>query len=232
MAFNKYQWGLYLKAGGEKTVKRFQDFLEGRLDDYPKLVKELVGGFCPDYGIVQEQYDTAKWAVDLIKELHENDDAPSDKHTGTAEREATPINPHELVREDWERFRKDYPNLKRPGIAFSQYIFNMVASTHIWSYFEPAIFFPYLFQQCFNVLTSIADMFDIELPPIPGKSQYEERLLYYADLCNVFILFANENSLSTEELFAFLYEYAPACVGGTEWITEDLPDPRDVFVFG
>ena len=233
MAFNKYQWGLYLKAGGQKTVQRFQDYLEGKLDDYPELIKELVGGFCPDIGIVQEQYDTAKRAVVLLKELHEiNDTASENELTETAETVAEPTNPHELVRADWERFRKDYPNLKRPGIAFGQYIFNMVASTHIWSYYEPAVFLPYLFQQCFNVLTSIADMFDIELPPIPGKAQYEKRLLYYADLCNVFILFANENDLSTEELFAFLYEYAPACVGGIDWITEEIPDPRDVFVFG
>ena len=45
MAFNKYQWDLYLKAGGQKTVQRFQDYLEGKLDDYPELIKELVGGF-------------------------------------------------------------------------------------------------------------------------------------------------------------------------------------------
>lgn len=228
MALNKYQWNLYLKAGGEKTVHRFQDFLEGKLNDYPDLIKELVSGFCPDKWIVQEQYDAALWAVNEIKDMLNNSTS-----NGIEEEMSNykPTDVHDLIKENWERCLKD-PLCKSPRIAYAHHIFDLIDNTHIWSFNEPDIFFPYLFQRCFNILLSIADMFDIELPPIPGKTKYLDRMLYYADLCDVFSCFANENELTSEELFAFLYEYAPSCLGGTEWVCNDIPEPRNVFVFG
>ena len=231
MKLNKYQWELYLNAGGQKTVQRFRDFIDGKLDDYPELVKEMVSKFCPDEGIVQNQYESAKWAVGIIKDINaEDNDIAEISQPEVASNE--PTNPSELVKEDWDRFREDNPKYKSIGAAFEKYVLNMLDSTHLWTYWEPSVFFPYLFQESFCVLTSIADMFDIELPSVPNKTQYEDRLLYYAKLCNIFITFANENNFCAEELFAFLYEYAPSCVGGTEWVNSEIPEPRNIFVFG
>ena len=75
-------------------------------------------------------------------------------------------------------------------------------------------------------------MFGIELTPIPGKKQYEERIKYYGDLCNVFRGFADENKMTPAELWAFLYEYGPSCVGGTTWADLDIPEAHCVYVFG
>lgn len=94
------------------------------------------------------------------------------------------------------------------------------------------MFIPYLFQRSFNVLCAIADTFDIQLPPIPGKTQYEQRCRFLGELCSVLNAFADENGLSDEELWAFLYDYAPNCVGGKDWVWNELPNPNNVFVFG
>lgn len=228
MALNRYQWNLYLKAGGEKTVHRFQAFLDGKFEDYPDLIKELVSKFCPDKWIIQDAYDSALWAVNEINDFEKNrndndieEDAPNNE----------PTNAHDLIKETWEYFLQD-PVCKSPRSAYTHYIYDLIAFTHVWSFYEPGVFFPYLFRHCFIILSSIADMFGIELPPIPGKTKHLDRMMYYADLCDVSTRFADENGLSSAELYAFLYEYAPSCVGGTEWACNDIPEPRSVFVFG
>lgn len=235
MAFNTYQWNLYLKAGGERTVQRFQDFLDGKLDDYPNLVKELVSGYCPDVGIVNHRYEDACIAVEEIKEIlqKEKESQASDveENENTINDEA-PISVYDLLKNTWQSFIVSGPNNKKNWKTYAKYIPWQLYETQIWAFLDSRVFFPYLFQECFCVLTAIADMFDIELPNIPGKAQYLERILYYGDLCNTFIDFANEHKMCPEELYAFLYEYAPACVGGTDWASYDIPEPRNVFVFG
>ena len=38
---NKYMWQLYLKSGGDKTVKRFEDnFTNGMKKDYVNMIYE------------------------------------------------------------------------------------------------------------------------------------------------------------------------------------------------
>ncbi|MEG2061940.1 MAG: type I restriction endonuclease subunit R [Alistipes sp.] len=69
--------------------------------------------------------------------------------------------------------------------------------------------FPYLFQYNFFSLKKTADLFDIELPAVPKKSDYRARCAYYMDLCETLYAFRTENNLSPSELCAFLYDFAP-----------------------
>ncbi len=234
MEFNKYQWNLYLKAGGEKTVRRFEDFLNGNFEGYPEFVKELVGKFCPDDGIVHFWYEAAQDVVEELEEMREKESMPFSDGSfcpdDSCENKSKYV--YEMLENDWRNFTEDNSNYKRGWEAFGYYIPDMIYNTQILAYSAPKTFFPYYYMELFNVLCSIADMFEIELPPIPEKKQYVERIKYYGDLCVVLYDFANENKMTPAELWAFLYDYAPACVGGTDWICEDIPEPRRVFVFG
>lgn len=74
-------------------------------------------------------------------------------------------------------------------------------------------FFPYIYVDEFYQLARLADYFEIELPPIPKKSDYKSRCMYYWELCKVFYRFRTENGLAPDGLSAFMYDYAPNVIG-------------------
>ncbi|MRM94375.1 type I restriction endonuclease subunit R [Riemerella anatipestifer] len=88
---------------------------------------------------------------------------------------------------------------------------------------------PNLFTYRFFDLNKIADTFNIELPPIPKKSDYRARCMYYIDLCEVFYKFRIENKLSPSELCAFLYDFA---LNFTDRNLENIPPPSQVWFIG
>lgn len=96
----------------------------------------------------------------------------------------------------------------------------------------PDLFIPYFFRENYNIVGYIAREFDIELPPMPPKKDYLGRFYFYADLCDAFQDFRFRNGLSEAELWAFLYDYAPNCVGLMDYISDELPEPRSAFLVG
>lgn len=91
-------------------------------------------------------------------------------------------------------------------------------------------FFPYLYIYEFYHLEKLADYFEIELPAIPKKSDYKERCMYYWELCKVFYQFRSEYGLSSNELSAFMYDYAPNLLK-TEGPGE-IPEPSSAWFIG
>ena len=71
---NKYMWQLYLKAGGDKTVKRFEDnFTNGMKKDYVNMIYELHK--C--YHVGQYQLDDeTKRLNNLCEYLSKNNESP------------------------------------------------------------------------------------------------------------------------------------------------------------
>ena len=91
-------------------------------------------------------------------------------------------------------------------------------------------FFPYIYIDEFYQLTKLADYFEIELPPIPKKSDYKARCMYYWELCKVFFRFRTENGLSPDEFSAFMYDYAPNILGTEE--KSKMPKPSAAWFIG
>ena len=91
-------------------------------------------------------------------------------------------------------------------------------------------FFPYIYIDEFYQLTRFADHFEIELPPIPKKSDYKARCMYYWELCKILYQFRTENSLSPDEFSAFMYDYAPNVIGNNN--KEEMPKPSAAWFIG
>lgn len=91
-------------------------------------------------------------------------------------------------------------------------------------------FFPYMYVDGFYDLNKLSDAFDIELPPIPKKSDYKARCMYYWELCKIFYQFRMENGLSPDELSAFMYDFVPNLLK-TE-IKEKIPEPSAAWFIG
>ncbi len=92
----------------------------------------------------------------------------------------------------------------------------------------PDYFFPYLFFYNFYILTEIFLEFNIPLPKLPRKGNLIENVLYYAKLCQVIYEYRQINNLSSEEMCAFIYSFAPNFI--KEDTNKDLPEPSKVWI--
>ena len=95
--------------------------------------------------------------------------------------------------------------------------------------FAPEYFFPYLFLCRIFELNRISDTFNIDLPKLPKRYDYKGRCLYYWELCESMYLFRKQNQLKTEELCAFLYDFAPKCL---EVDKSEMPKPSQAWFIG
>lgn len=99
-------------------------------------------------------------------------------------------------------------------------------------YCSPDFFFPYLFRYKAFDLYKIVDTFDIILPKLPKKSDYKARCMYYWELCEVFYHFREEHGLSSLELCAFLYDFAPKYCDINRKKTGSMPLPSQAWFIG
>ena len=117
--------------------------------------------------------------------------------------------------------------------TFKYFIGSMEYETTGLSICFPGLFIPYYFLTNYNVLTKIAETFDISLPEIPAKTDLTGRMWHYVELCKALNAFRKENDLSMHELCAFLYDFAPKYIGGIKsYIIDDLPEPRSAYFIG
>ncbi|MGD9505266.1 MAG: hypothetical protein AB7W37_10145 [Syntrophobacteraceae bacterium] len=91
----------------------------------------------------------------------------------------------------------------------------------------PVYFFPYLFSCRFDELSVILDRYGILPPDLPGKLQKRERALYYLSVNRALQSFRLRNGLSSRELNALLYDFAPKDLAGT--LRPDLSAPSRVW---
>lgn len=109
-------------------------------------------------------------------------------------------------------------------------ILNCIPELSLGLYYQfKEFFFPMLFMCRFFDLNKIADIFNIEVPPIPKKSDYKARCMYYRELCEVFYKFRMENNLLPAELCAFLYDYVPNFISKEK---TDIPKPAQAWFIG
>lgn len=215
---NQYVWKLYLQSGGAKTVEMFQRNLGEKLtEEYVQEIVRLQKSYCVMDGNAEE---TGNQIRDLIEYYTTTDQINN----------YDPVVPEELIEEVYECHLADYGS---PAAAFSNFAYGLCYISTDLSIAFPNLFIPYYFRLNFNVLQKIADTFDIELPEIPAKKDYKGRVYYYLEVSKAFISFMKENGLSTYELYAFLYDFAPNYVGGTDsYLIKELPTPSSAYFIG
>ena len=227
MRINAYQWHLYLRAGGQETVERFAFGLHGDGKQMRELVISLFKAYCPDTFLVQ----TIEESITAFAEAHANaEDAFVEKDVSGAyayEEEAAAL---------WEEIAAEYAGACQRQ-ATDRRIFELFANDIVYISMMltaqgPDAFIPYFFPCCYHVLTALADVFDIQLPPTPGRRDYVGRFRHYFELCRVLQAVRKEMMWSSEELCAFLYDYGPKSAGGLNWLWQELPPPHAAYVIG
>ena len=211
-------WKLYLKSGGSEVVEMFRRNLGGKLtEEYVDQIVLLQKAYC-----VMD--DTAEETGEQIRDL-------IDFYTTTDQAAGIePISAEEQIEWIYEDLVIEYGS---PADAFSNFAYGLGYISTDLAVLLPDDFIPYYYRMNFNVLQKIADTFDIELPALPAKKDYHRRFFYYLEICRVFLSFMRENGLTRYELYAFLYDFAPKYVGGTDsYLIKDLPAPQSAYFIG
>lgn len=215
---NHYIWNLYLTAGGAKTVDMFRRNLGEKLTaEYAQKIADLQKTYC----VMDTIIDATKTQLKDLYEFHSSPDYIPENES---------VDPDEQMKVMYEGFLEDTGS---PADAFASFAYGLSYISTDLAISFPDFFIPYYYLDNFNVLQTIADTFDIELPRIPAKKDYWGRFYYYLEICDVFLFFMKENGLSTYELYAFLYDFAPKYVGGTDsYLIKDLPAPASAYFIG
>lgn len=209
MKFNQYTWNLYKQSSeGQKAIKEFEE----------------AGGYCllskytPYYARITPEGLYNDWLETIDCYGVSDCEIPTSLDEAKDFYEALIVLGIMIEGKTWIHHH-DFKNM----LGFIQPI------SYILSGFASEYFFPYLFVCRFFDLNKIADAFDIELPPIPNKSDYKARCMYYWQLCEVLYRFRTENNISPFELCAFLYDFAPNCIRKENI---DMPKPAQAWFIG
>ena len=216
---NKYNWDLYLRAGGNAVVSFFEKQLADRYTEaYADFIARFHKAYCP----MQKVND---W---VVADLRQVCDILFDKGYLLSEGEYCIESALEVIYT--QILSESDGDVKS---AFGKFSYDIVIYTTLLSIELSELFIPYYFQYNFNVLEKIAKEFNIDLPEIPVKSAYKERIMYYGDICAALYDFRIENDLSPYELCAFLYDFAPKYIGGIDsYIIRDIPEPVGSYFIG
>ncbi|MCH3951801.1 MAG: hypothetical protein LKE33_12845 [Acidaminococcus sp.] len=226
--FNQYQWSLYLKSGGQDVVDFFRINLEKTCtDNYVYGIADLHDYYCPVMTITKDLCEEI-----LGLNVYQDDD--SEEYLHLLEETKNSNEPLENI-----LFKFDHLDDNISGTYASEqetmnsFLSYMASFTTFLAQVNPEKYIPYYFQRNFNVLSKIAETFNIELPSVPLKKESLKRVLYYSQLCETFHQFRKENNLTPYELYAFLYDYAVKVIGGKDsYIMQDIPAPQNAFFIG
>lgn len=124
---------------------------------------------------------------------------------------------------------------KKPVIKQKDYkgICSFISDISLVLYcYAPDVFIPILFYERFDVLMKILDVLEIPMPQLPASTNKRGRLLFYNDLCDNILKFAEENNLTPEETCACIYDFALMLIEDDENTDEDLPEPTNIWLTG
>ena len=191
MTFNTYIWNLYKESNeGEDAIKFFSN-----ADGYALFKK-----YSP-HAVFHTEEEYNEWLDNIYCYGVSEYDQPSS--LDDAKNLYTSLIKNGIMIEGNPWIYRD---------DFKSTLLVVQPTSYILSRFAPGYFFPYLFICRIDELNAIADVFDIELPKLPKRTDYQDRCMYYWEMCEVFYRFRKENNLSPTELCAFLYDYAPRFV--------------------
>lgn len=203
MKFNEFNWNLYKESpAGKRLIDDFAAAHDG--DTFTELAIRL----CPDAGINAKAFsnvleDTYAYKVSEFEDKIDSGESLTAYYVWS-----------ELISTG---YMAEDEIIIKPGDFRSMIDLVPFLSINLYLSF-PDSFVPYLFFSGFAELKSILVFYNIEVPPLPSKTDYEGRCYYYLALNDVLLKFRDEIRLNAAEFCAFLYEFAPSQIE-----TEDIP---------
>lgn len=223
MKFNKFVWELFKKSErGKKAIRRFSRLTSQFIEDWERTYPfEFFDEF-------KDQYPVSSFSIDIPKLFSGAVSAMKFKNLKEANRHYK-----SLTRKNVPFEMANKKGKKEVVFEFSDeeenwydYVAGITLGLHQG---QPDFFLPYNFRGKFNQLEEIHTEFGIPLPPVPGKHDKAGRGLYYVSINQAWHEFRLRHGLSSPEMCAFLYDFAPQFT--TPLDAGDLPTPSRVWLF-
>ncbi|MGN0633648.1 MAG: hypothetical protein ACI4JW_07235, partial [Oscillospiraceae bacterium] len=163
--FNDYMWQTYLNAGGREVVEKFRrNLTDDFSEEYADFIADLHKCYCPSINInSQIKEEMLDVFADKVDGIFIFQDGKYTIESGLQSFFLSLCGEEKLT----DKVLFDYFS---GGIAY----YTTLLATEI-----SELYVPYYFQYNFNVFETIANEFTIEIPPIPAKKDYKDRLFYY-----------------------------------------------------
>ncbi len=215
---NKFVWETYLKGDGNNTVAFFENsYSNGFSGDYANEICKFHNVYCPSKTLNQSLHDEL-----CFEEYYPGFDYALKDNKDYSVFSALEEIYNDLINENVSP-EEIFINFSDSIAYYSTYLFDQISE----------LFFPYYFKCNFNVVEKIAQEFDIAIPEMPIKKDYKGRFFYYGKLCESLYKFRIQHNMSQYELCAFLYDFAPKYICGTEsYIIKELPEPKSAYFIG
>ena len=216
MRFNKYIWDLYKNTDkGRECIDKWSnyDFPDNEFcrDCKPEILEKLNQCDLGQY-IIDSKVNWYKLLKDyFINEFNIDDAVITFKNWIN---EGIYINGFKIISKN---------NFKHWAIDI-QFFSKVLYSTF------PDYFFPYTMDCGFNKFRKVCDEFNITIPEVPKKMEWQGRATYYLDLCESLLEFRKVNAFTPAELCALLYDFAPSVL--QELDDNELPNPSKVWFVG
>ena len=217
MRFNKYIWDLYKNTDkGRECIDKWSnyDFPDNEFcrDCKPEILEKLNQCDLGQY-IIDSKVNWYKLLKDYFIKFEFNiDDAVITFKNWI--NEGIYINGFKIISKN---------NFKHWAIDI-QFFSKVLYSTF------PDYFFPYTMDCGFNKFRKVCDEFNITIPEVPKKMEWQGRATYYLDLCESLLEFRKVNAFTPAELCALLYDFAPSVL--QELDDNELPNPSKVWFVG
>lgn len=214
MGFNKYTWELYKQTdGGKETINLFQNAA------HDVSIYELVSM----YNSMEAKFTDKENIEDCCELLWELAVEPATIPLNITDAR----NLYEQIIDGAILFDDGEPFIEKAD--YKTYLMANMDISFMLFFKAPEYFFPNMFRYHFFDLIKVFDIFDIELPLPPKKSDYRARCMYYWELCETLQSFRKDNGLSPYELCALLYDFGQ---GLTKNIPTELPKPSKAWFIG
>ena len=183
LKINQFYWSLYKDSPeGKKTIEKFEN--ASKKDFSIESSMALLKEYDPDWFLNVDEVDI-KYRFKLLASY----------------KTMLPIDNVQLEREQAiefidEEFGGDYEGALGFIIPLSFYLYKQ----------DPSYFFPYMFLLRYKYIRQILEDYDLDIIEVPGKAEYDERCIFYLDICDALYKFRKLNDLTGPELCAFLYD--------------------------
>lgn len=218
MRFNKYIWNLYKgSTQGQESIKKWTSLIDFPDSEYSRECKQSVIEELKKNNLEKYIIGTKINPYRLLKDYFLNKEFSPDKAY--------------IIYKNWieegitiNYFIKINPNHPQSWIANKSFFSKVLYSAY------PDYFFPYTLDCEFDNFTRICNEFNISIPDVPKKSDWNKRAVYYIDLCESLLEFRKINEFTPQEFCAFLYDFAPSVIN--ELKDKEIPQPSKVWFVG
>lgn len=209
----KENWDDYKEGRrGSEAIKKFQVGATPNvtLDEQLALIKE----FDPNYMENLGEKDI-KWVTDNI-DLFYDDVSRNTTYSDL------PTNINEAA-----DFYEGYMSMVDPSYRDSLN-FNLFITLDLYAWCQE-YFFPNLYVMNFIALQRFFDKFNLDLPEVPSRTNWEKRCMYYMELCKIVYQFRIDNGLTPAELSALMFDYSQRHIEEPE---TSLPEASQAWLIG